>query len=338
MGHIFDIAAQPAAASNQVTYTAVAGNNSPYFKVYDGTLTALTNPASLPGGAATGVALSPNKDMVVVTTYSSPYVHFYTLDGSAQPVKLSNPATLPPDAAESVAWSDDGKWVVVGHDTSPFITIYDMTSGAPVKISDPATLPTSRPQANGVAFDGQSAVLAVTQRLTPFMLVYDISGSTFTALTNPASLPAAQPYGVAVNEAGTAIVYAELTSNGVFLVDKDGTTLTKLSDPASNVNNCRAPFFYGDDGYFAIAAGSNLEPYSFDGTTATKQTTPEAAATTIVASAFHKPSGLSLVAAGTNVEMHQPFNALGQSFGFDHKASANPISPGIGNVNAVAMV
>lgn len=65
-------------------YLAIAGANSPYFKVFSvsGTAyTALNNPASLPLGAGRGVSWGLNSNLYVSHT-TSPYIQAYSFDGT----------------------------------------------------------------------------------------------------------------------------------------------------------------------------------------------------------------------------------------------------------------
>lgn len=70
--------------SRNKNYLAIAGGNSPYFKVFSvsgTTYTALSNPASLPTGTGRGVAWGLDDTSLVVSHGTAPNIQAYTFDG-----------------------------------------------------------------------------------------------------------------------------------------------------------------------------------------------------------------------------------------------------------------
>ena len=76
----------------------VVSGTSPYVEGYafGGVFGAkLSNPGTLPAGAATCIAQHPAEDYLAVGHATSPYVSVYGWDGAAYGAKATNPATLP---------------------------------------------------------------------------------------------------------------------------------------------------------------------------------------------------------------------------------------------------
>ena len=82
------------------------------------------NPDVLPPSTATGVALTPDGNIMAAAHSTSPYITTYDWNGSLW-VKRPNPDVLPTNVGNGVALTPDGNIVAVAHSISPFITTYD---------------------------------------------------------------------------------------------------------------------------------------------------------------------------------------------------------------------
>lgn len=343
---VIDIAVppNPVVPSTQADYLAVCGSSSPYYKLYyQGTLVTVAD--DLPPGAAQGIAINPQKTVMMIVTYASPYVTFYTLDAGNKPVKISNPATLPPDAAECCCWSPEGRYAAVGHDTSPYVTIYDFNSGSPVKVSNPSSLPTSRPQNECLAWNGPSdndSMLAAAVRSTPYCHAWTFDGSTFDVCTNPGTVPANIPNGCDVNDDGDRLFISSSDgTNPIYLASRSGTTLTKLAYPAAMGGAARSGKFINGGAHLIVGNGSTLDRYSFDGTTATRITSPSLSSvgTTMTSSFYHKPSGALFCGGGSStLRNYQAVDGLGEVFSHTAYAAANTPSTSLTNNNGISLV
>tara|TARA_R110000772_G_scaffold131301_7_gene239595 strand:- start:314 stop:1354 length:1041 start_codon:yes stop_codon:yes gene_type:complete len=124
---------QPVETANR--YLAMCIAASPWVEVFDYLTTTpvlLSDPATLPTGAAVDIDFRPGSSMYAVAHANSPYVSFYSISGTTI-TKLADPATLPTDDCSGVRFSPDGNWcLTAGPSAGLDLNLYDMSSGAPV--------------------------------------------------------------------------------------------------------------------------------------------------------------------------------------------------------------
>lgn len=126
-------------------FLAAAGGTSPYVKVwpFDATYrrstglgrfgAAFANPATLPAGAAYGVAFARNGagTALAVAHDTTPFLSVYPWSPAGFGTKLADPVTLPTGNGRAVAFSPFDQALLVAHSTSPFVSAYPFT--APVR-------------------------------------------------------------------------------------------------------------------------------------------------------------------------------------------------------------
>lgn len=128
------------------TLLAVATDDTPFIRIFNtADWTQVSNPGTLPTGAAKGVSFSPDGTLLAVAHSTSPRVTIYNVPAWT---KVANPGTLPTGDGKSVAFSGDGALLAVGHATSPFVTIYNVPAWT--KVTNPSSLPIAA--GTGVAF------------------------------------------------------------------------------------------------------------------------------------------------------------------------------------------
>ena len=141
-----------------------------------------------------GLCYSPEGDLFVVIRQVTPYLHVFTISGTAVSA-VSFDQTVATDA-QACAFSPNGKFLAVANMSSPYIAIYERGAGTSfTRLPNPATLPGGT--GYNCCWSHDSRFLVVAHNGSPFMTIYERSGSTFTKKPNPASLPAAIGIGCA---------------------------------------------------------------------------------------------------------------------------------------------
>ena len=251
-----------AAFSPDGVYLAVAVNASPYVTIYKRSGDAfvkLSNPGTLPTGAARAVAFSPDGTYLSVAHFTSPFVTIYKRSGDTF-TKLANPSLLPPDTGRGIAFSPSGEYLVVGHSTTPFVTIYKRAGDTFRKLANPDTMPTGA--GYGVSFSSDNSYLAVSHDTTPYVTVYKRAGDTFMKLDNPSDLPSSNGRAATFSNSGLYLAVGHNSSPYVTMYKRSGDTFSKLaspfsSSPSTSITNGVA--FSPDDKYFIWAHAST--PY-----------------------------------------------------------------------------
>ncbi|MCK4891831.1 MAG: hypothetical protein KAS78_04135, partial [Candidatus Pacebacteria bacterium] len=137
----------------------------------------LSDPASLPAGAAYASSFSPDGTYLAVPHAGLPYIAIYKRSGDTF-TKLSDPAILPTNTGVGASFSPDGTYLAVAHSFSPYLTIYKRSGDTFTKLSDPAILPTNT--GVGASFSPDGTYLAVAHATSPYLTMYKRSGDTFT--------------------------------------------------------------------------------------------------------------------------------------------------------------
>lgn len=141
-------------------YLFISDTTTPYLHCYEFDPDAgafqekMSNPASLPAGAAQAVALNPAGSLVAVAHTTTPYFSVYPFASGSFGAKLTAPGAtgLPAGNGKSIAFSPDGQSIAVGHTTTPFVTAYpiDVRTGIGAKLVNPTTAIGA--QADGLLF------------------------------------------------------------------------------------------------------------------------------------------------------------------------------------------
>lgn len=258
-------------ANTQAGYLITAGVNlttsNAYFKMYDGSYTAVTAPVGVPTGAATigCVAVSHDKTKfaintatdVIIISLTTGLATIHTISG----ILSGNNGTL--------SWSpDDSRLLIVNNG---LVAIYNTSTWTTV------TAPTVASSA-ALAGDwspGTGTRIAIICNLTPFVREFDTS--TMAGVTNPASQPGSAPASPSIRYSpnGTYLLAAGTTV--LFVYDRTNS-MTKLADPATlpsgGAGGRRCSINWkSDDSRFTI--GTNGTPrlwsYTISGTTITKE-------------------------------------------------------------------
>lgn len=123
------------AFSPDFNYFAVALSVSPYVLIFDVTANAFTqisNPASLPPGAASCIAWSANSEYLLVgdSSGTSPYMTIYSM-ATGTPINQSNPTTVPAGSVLGADWTSTKQFLAVASATTPYIQVYQTASTLP---------------------------------------------------------------------------------------------------------------------------------------------------------------------------------------------------------------
>lgn len=194
------LAAQPAGISYGPDGKSIfiASATSPFLQGYltsRGTANqVLSNPVTLPAGAAKCVAVHPTGYFVGVGHSTTPFMSNYPYLGGSFGTKLTDPVSLPAAAVTGLAWSLQGDYLTAVSQTTPFIQTWVFTqAGSTGTIgtvsANPGTLPTGGPAGSlgrAVAWRPQGDYIAMANTTSPFLYVVPFNrttGAYGTALT-----------------------------------------------------------------------------------------------------------------------------------------------------------
>ena len=188
---------------------AVAHTASPYVSLYSvsgSTFTKLPNPATLPSGAAKGVAFSSDGTKLCVA--HSGGVTIYSISGTTFTAIGTAPTGM--GASNGCDFSPDSSKLAVASDSSPYINIYDISGTTYAKLDNPGTLPPDK--AYDCEFASTGNQLAVAHKGSPYITLYGISGNTYSKVGNPPSLPIADAFGCAFSSGGDYLAVSSIAS------------------------------------------------------------------------------------------------------------------------------
>lgn len=182
----FDVAWSPDGA-----YLALAHSGSPFVTVYawDGSsLTAVSNPATLPPAQANTVAFSPGGGQLVAGG-PAPWLAAWTWS-AGWGAFLNNAPSLP-GTPQQVAFSPSGAHLACAHGTTPVISAWAFTgAGFGAKVANPATVPSALGGGGtSVAFTEAGDFLAVGHSASPYVSVYPWTGAFGAKVADPSQLP-----------------------------------------------------------------------------------------------------------------------------------------------------
>lgn len=201
----------------------------------------ITNPTSLPGTAATGIALSPDGKWVQIGQSGSPFVNSYPFfdGGTKSSWGLKNIVANTAAAATIVGldYSPDGNFLFGASGTTPFIQGWHIAvpnGNTSTVLTNPLTLPAGAGKC--IAVHPSGSHVAIGHSTTPFMSVYPYSGTGYSAkLTDPATVPAAAVTSLAFAPTGDYLAVASQTSPflQVYPFDPVGNAIgTLVSSPS----------------------------------------------------------------------------------------------------------
>jgi hypothetical protein len=125
------------------TLLALATQSTPFIHIWNniaGIYLKLSNPGTLPAGAAFCASFAFDSSFLAVAHTTTPFVTIYSISNLVF-TKVTNPATLPPGNSTSVAFDLIGKYLAVGSGTTPFIANYSYSGTTFTRITSPSTLP-----------------------------------------------------------------------------------------------------------------------------------------------------------------------------------------------------
>jgi WD40 repeat protein len=264
------------------------------------------------------------------------------------PQKLNEPASAPGINAHTPSWSPNGEFLAVTAGNAPRLSIYQRTGQTLNRLTDPTTIPGSGSSAYGGDWSPDGEFFSIAASTSPFIYIYQRDGSTLTKLPDPASLPQGGIFGP--NDSVRFAPNGEFLAVGVhsaapflMLYQRDGTTFTKLPDPASAPQTSARAVAWSPNGEF-LAATSVLAPYLHiyqrEGTTFTRLPDPASLPPTIAsfdpASLDFSPNSEFLAYGASGNASHKPL-FIYQRSGTTFSLLADPASlPPNGSVLGVA--
>ncbi len=181
---------QSCALSSDGTYFATTIDSSPYVLIYknngSGTFTKLSNPASLPPGAARAVALSPNNTYLAVGSLTSPYLTIYSRAGDTF-TKLITQPTIDGATVTRLAWSPDGTYLAAIYQTGSRLAVWKQSGTTFTALSRPGTANLPDGIGRTCAWDGNRLAVGSSTTIT----LYDISSTAITRASDNFSPPTA---------------------------------------------------------------------------------------------------------------------------------------------------
>ena len=178
----------------------------------------IANPTSLPGTAATGIAISPDGKVIQVGQSGSPYSISYPIfDGGAKAywgLKSIVANTAAVGTMVGLDYSPDGNFLFGVSNTTPYLQGWHLAYPNPntsTVLGNPVTILAGAGQCIDV--HPNANYVAVGHTTTPFMSVYPYSGNGYgTKIANPGSLPAALVTSIAFSPLGDYLAAASQTS------------------------------------------------------------------------------------------------------------------------------
>jgi hypothetical protein len=239
------------------SYMAITSTTTPFINTYpfdsaSGFGTKISNPASLPVSAGSGVAINSTGTAIVMGANSTPFIQGYPFSSTGYGTKFSNPATLPAALAQGIGMTAAGDAVLVNHTTTPFVSGYpfNASTGYGTKFSNPASLPTQG-SGHNVAFNSAGTSVAIPSGSgTPVkdIQAYPWNSSTGfgTKYTDPTT-GLGTGLQAAFNPAGTALAMTGGSAGPFIIVWAWNSSTgfgTKFSNPATATgNNCEGVAF-----------------------------------------------------------------------------------------------
>lgn len=222
--------------SNSVLFYTL--NGTPYIGAYNwsnGFGTKLTNPSTLPTGAAYFIAVHPTDTVVGIGHTTTPFMSVYAFSGGSFGTKFADPSVTAGGNTVGLTFNNAGTVIVGGRRNSPYIYAYNWSSGFGTKFADPATLLTGNGQ--GVCFNNTDSVVAIAYGATPYVAAYAWSSGFGAKFTNPATAGSATASGAQVNfnKNGTAVGLGSATPGDVYAWSS-GFGI-KYTTPAAGVGN-----------------------------------------------------------------------------------------------------
>lgn len=219
------------------------------------THTLLASPASMTGGD--GVAWSPNGEILTTVDQSSGHTIFnnYRRDGTSFTF-LPKPASLPASGVgQRASWSPCGELLAITLSGGTGLVLYQRTGLDELTLlNEPSSIPFT--SAQGISWSPNGQFLAVG--VSPGPRVYSRSGTSFTLLAAPAT--GSTTTGLLDWSPDGKYLAAASIAGGLRIFEFDGTTLTRLPDPASLPAGGAVGVQWSNDHQFLVA-GDFSSPY-----------------------------------------------------------------------------
>ena len=256
---------------------------APYHEVYQRvgtTLSLLAAPASLPSSSALATAWSNCGTYFVIGKGGTEKVLLYQVDGNDFTL-LEEPASQPPGTVVGIDFSPNGEFLVTGNlSTAPYLHIYRREGSTLTLLPTPASLPAG--STGRVKWAPNGEFFAVGDQTSNPISIYQRTGlDEFTRLDDPASILTG--FDVAWSADSQYLFTSQQGGPGYSLYKRDGTTFTRLDDPASFSGATATQMAVSPTGkYIVVQAGTSaIRLYERDGDTVTALANPSSVPTNL---------------------------------------------------------
>lgn len=250
---------------------AICDPITPFIHIYNrsgNTFTKLSNPGTLPAGAALSADWNHNNTMLAVASDNSTGLRVYSRSGNT-----FTSLTVPTNAsfAQRVRFNHNGTSVAAITNSSPYFHIWNISGTTLTKLANLPNLPTSFNIAGGIAWNHDNSTVVFGNGQSPFVHIYNRSGNTFTKLANPDVLPPSSVQDVAFSPDGVYLAVGHASSPFVTIYKRSGNTFTKLANPAVLPGGTVSQVKWSNDGTFLMcysgAFSNHLRVYKRTGDT-----------------------------------------------------------------------
>lgn len=229
---------------------------------------------SFPESTGRGPAWSKDAAHYVHPMDVFPFFAFYKRVGNSL-TRMPNPAyTSNRDIGWAACWNPDSSRVAVAQrgngSTYPYVIVLARSGDTYSEVANLMDASTGFSRANGVSYNQNGTLLAVSANVNPGLSLYQVAGDTYTKIVSPGSIPSANGSHCAFY--GNYLAYCNMgaaASGPLTVYSAVGTTLSIIFQNTTD-NTASSCAWSVDGAYLAVDIGNNIVVYRRDGETFTE--------------------------------------------------------------------